>query len=178
MAGKKARVFDGVQANVSGWETGRWYHVAVTVAGGMVTIYRDGEWLNSQSYGKWISMKPLAPSDLANPVHAAIGLLKSKPCPRAPEARWTHRRRSDLPAGARCTGGEIPFSRPGSGVGRQGFLISLTHCFLSITSHCSYSRGFAVYFENRIFGDDSTNRNLQISHIFLAGGQRLRHIFS
>ena len=43
----------------------------------MVTIYRDGEWLNSQSYGKWISMKPLPPGDLVNPVHAAIGLLKS-----------------------------------------------------------------------------------------------------
>ncbi len=69
--------FDAIQGRVPGWEKGRWYHVAVSVSGGSLTIYRDGLALNSQSLGQKISSKTLALIDVKGATHAFIGYLPS-----------------------------------------------------------------------------------------------------
>jgi len=69
--------FDAVQGNVSGWESGRWHHVAVTFSGREVALYFDGRLLTSSAIGQRISSPILAPSDFSNLTHGYIGLLPS-----------------------------------------------------------------------------------------------------
>jgi hypothetical protein len=73
---QKGGNFDHIAADVAGWETGRWYHVAVSVSGGMVTLYRDGHALQAPcSRGMQINTPSLGPIDLEKPTHAYIGYL-------------------------------------------------------------------------------------------------------
>lgn len=71
-------VFDHIRACVSDWERGRWYQVAVSVSGGSVTIYRDGQALiKPHSYGEWLGTRARAPIDVDHPTHAHLGFLVS-----------------------------------------------------------------------------------------------------
>ena len=71
-------VFDHIRARVSDWERGRWYQVAVSVSGGSVTIYRDGQALiKPHSYGEWLGTRARAPIDVDHPTHAHLGFLVS-----------------------------------------------------------------------------------------------------
>jgi len=67
--------FDQVQARVTDWEKGRWYHVAVAMSGRAVTIYRDGCALVTRSTGTKLNTSSVALSDLNAPTHAYIGYL-------------------------------------------------------------------------------------------------------
>jgi hypothetical protein len=59
---------------VSAWEPDRWYHVAVSVSGGTVTIYRDGRALiDPRRTGGVINTPAIAPIDLKNPSAAYLG---------------------------------------------------------------------------------------------------------
>ncbi len=63
---------------MSEWERGRWYHVACSVSGGNVTIYRDGQALiKPRSYGEVIGTRARAPIDINRPTHAYLGFLVS-----------------------------------------------------------------------------------------------------
>ena len=74
---QKGSLFDAVQGNVPEWEAGRWYHVAVTVSGREVSLYRDGMPLISRSTGQRISSQSLVPCDLDGLTEAYIGRLPS-----------------------------------------------------------------------------------------------------
>jgi len=67
--------FDQIQARVPGWEAGRWYHLAVSMSGRAVTIYRDGRALVTRSTGTKLNTSSVALSDLNDPTHAYIGVL-------------------------------------------------------------------------------------------------------
>ena len=69
--------FDAIQGRVPGWEKGHWHHVAVSVSGGSLTIYRDGLALNSQSLGQKISSNTFALIDVKGATLAFIGRLPS-----------------------------------------------------------------------------------------------------
>jgi hypothetical protein len=70
--------FDRISAGVSGWEPDRWYHVAVSISGGTVTIYRDGRALiEPRRTGGVINTPALAPIDLKNPSAAYLGRVPS-----------------------------------------------------------------------------------------------------
>ncbi|MEX0936395.1 MAG: LamG-like jellyroll fold domain-containing protein [Pirellulales bacterium] len=70
--------FDRISAGVSGWESDRWYHVAVSVSGGNVTIYRDGQALiEPRRTGGVINTRAIAPIDLVNPTVACLGRVPS-----------------------------------------------------------------------------------------------------
>lgn len=73
---QKGGKFDHIAADVAGWEQGRWYHVAVSVSGGYVTLFRDGRALNApRSSGMSIGTPSRGPIDVAKPTHAYIGYL-------------------------------------------------------------------------------------------------------
>lgn len=73
---QKGPQFDQIRARVPEWKRGEWYHIAVSVSGGAVTIYRDGRALNSpRSIGTSISTPTRVPIDIENPSHAFIGQL-------------------------------------------------------------------------------------------------------
>lgn len=75
---QKGDRFDYVSARVSDWKTDRWYHVAVSVSGGKVTIYRDGKALIApRSSGAVIGTRVRAPIDVEQPTHAYLGFLVS-----------------------------------------------------------------------------------------------------
>ncbi len=73
---QKGAQFDQITGRVSGWERERWYHIAVSVSGGAVTIYRDGRPLNSpRGRGVKINTRTRVPADIDRPTHAYIGQL-------------------------------------------------------------------------------------------------------
>ncbi len=73
---QKGGDFDHIAADVAGWDAGRWYHVAVSVSGGLVTLYRDGRALQAPcSRGMKINTPSLGPIDINKPTHAYIGYL-------------------------------------------------------------------------------------------------------
>ncbi|MCP4787231.1 MAG: LamG domain-containing protein [Fuerstiella sp.] len=73
---QKGDRFDHIRARVSDWERGRWYHIAVSVSGGTVTIYRDGRALiTPRSHGEVITTRLRAPIDVDQPTHAYLGFL-------------------------------------------------------------------------------------------------------
>jgi hypothetical protein len=67
--------FDDIRARVPSWEKGRWYHVAVSVSGTTVTIYRDGHAVATRSTGSKINSRTMVLSDVDHPTHAYIGFL-------------------------------------------------------------------------------------------------------
>lgn len=75
---QQGNAFDRISAGVSGWERDRWYHVAVSVSGGNVTIYRDGRALmEPKRTGGVLNTRALAPCDLKNPSVAFLGRVPS-----------------------------------------------------------------------------------------------------
>ena len=75
---QKGDRFDYVPARVSEWKANRWYHVAVSVSGGRVTIFRDGKALIApRSHGRVIGTRVRAPIDVEQPTHAYLGFLVS-----------------------------------------------------------------------------------------------------
>ena len=74
---QKGALFDAIEGKVDRWEPERWYHIAVTVSGPTVTLYRDGSPLLSRSIGQRISSKSLVPADLERPSKTYIGFLPS-----------------------------------------------------------------------------------------------------
>lgn len=73
---QKGGEFDHIAAGGAGWEQGRWYHVAVSVSGGFVTLYRDGRALDApRSSGMKIGTPPRGLIDIVKPTHAYIGYL-------------------------------------------------------------------------------------------------------
>lgn len=73
---QKGGQFDHVAAGLPEWEAGRWYHVAVSVSGGFVTLYRDGHpLLAPRSTGMQINTPSLGPMAVEKPTHAYIGYL-------------------------------------------------------------------------------------------------------
>lgn len=75
---QQGNAFDRISAGVPGWERDRWYHVAVSVSGGNVTIYRDGHALmEPKRMGGVLHTRALAPCDLKNPSAACLGRVPS-----------------------------------------------------------------------------------------------------
>jgi hypothetical protein len=73
---QKGARFDHIAGRISQWQRGRWYHIAVSVSGGAVTIYRDGQALNSpRGRGLKINTRTRVPADIDRPTHAYIGHL-------------------------------------------------------------------------------------------------------
>jgi len=73
---QKGPQFDHITGRVSGWDRRRWYHIAVSVSGGAVTIYRDGKPLNSpRGRGTKINTRTRVPADIHRPTHAYIARL-------------------------------------------------------------------------------------------------------
>jgi hypothetical protein len=68
--------YDSISGRVDGWEEGQWYHVVVSVAGGVVRLYRDGELIASGSIGLKIGTPVSNPSMIKNAKHAYIGRLE------------------------------------------------------------------------------------------------------
>lgn len=68
--------FDSMNGRVDGWEPGRWYHVAVTVEGGVARLYRDGRLLGSGSVGTKIGTPVSNPSLVKGASHAYFGRLE------------------------------------------------------------------------------------------------------
>lgn len=68
--------YDSISGRVDGWESGRWYHVAVAVQGGLVHLYRDGELIGSGSVGSKIGTPVSNPSLVRNPSHVYLGRLR------------------------------------------------------------------------------------------------------
>lgn len=67
--------FDSISGRIDGWETGRWYHVAVIVDEDAARLYRDGEMIASGSVGSRIGTPVSNPFSVKNPSHAYIGWL-------------------------------------------------------------------------------------------------------
>lgn len=67
--------FDSISGRVDGWESGKWYHVAVSVEGGVARIYRDAELIASGAVGAKIGTPVSNPSLVKNASHAYIGWL-------------------------------------------------------------------------------------------------------
>lgn len=73
---QKGDRFDLIPARVSEWERGRWYHIAVSVSGGTVSLYRDGHSLiTPRSHGTNLNTSARAPIDVDRPTHAYLGFL-------------------------------------------------------------------------------------------------------
>jgi hypothetical protein len=68
--------FDSISGRVDGWTPGQWYHVAVTVAGSVAHLYRDGELIASGSVGSNIGTPISNPSLVNNAAHAYLGRLE------------------------------------------------------------------------------------------------------
>ena len=68
--------FDSMNGRVDGWEPDRWYHVAVTVEGGVARLCRDGRLLGSGSVGTKIGTPVSNPSLVKNASHAYFGRLQ------------------------------------------------------------------------------------------------------
>lgn len=67
--------FDSISGRIDRWETGQWYHVAVTAKDGVIRLYRNGELIASGSMGSKIGTPIKNPSMVKNPSHAYLGLL-------------------------------------------------------------------------------------------------------
>jgi len=67
--------FDHIRGRVPRWGRDRWFHVAVSISGGVVTIYRNGEILSSRASGVKINTKPMSLVDVENPTSAFVGYL-------------------------------------------------------------------------------------------------------
>ena len=75
---QRGNSFDRISAAAPGWERDRWYHLAVSVSGGDVMIYRDGRALiKPRRTGEAHNSQALAPVDLKSPSVACLGRL---PC--------------------------------------------------------------------------------------------------
>ena len=68
--------FDSISGRVDGWNSGQWYHVAVTTERGVVRLYRDSEQLASGSIGSKIGTPVSTPSMVKNACHAYLGRLE------------------------------------------------------------------------------------------------------
>ncbi|MGQ0633685.1 MAG: LamG-like jellyroll fold domain-containing protein [Planctomycetaceae bacterium] len=68
--------FDFVAARVGEWQRGRWYQIGVSVSGGTLILYRDGQAvITPQSFGKLLGTRVRAPIDIARPKYACLGDL-------------------------------------------------------------------------------------------------------
>ena len=67
--------FDSISGRVDRWETGQWYHIAVSVEDGVAQLFRDGEMIGSGTVGSKIGMPVSAPSQVKNASHAYLGRL-------------------------------------------------------------------------------------------------------
>lgn len=67
--------FDSISGGVDGWNSGQWYHVAVSVERDVARLYRDGELIASGSTGSKIGTPVSNPSSLKNATYAYIGRL-------------------------------------------------------------------------------------------------------
>lgn len=68
--------YDAVSGRVDGWESGRWYHVAVACRDGVVRLYRDGELIASGSVGSKIGTPVRNPSSVKNATSVYLGKLE------------------------------------------------------------------------------------------------------
>ena len=68
--------YDSISGRVESWKAGHWYHVAVTVEGGVVRMYRDGELVASGSMGSKIGTPVSNPSLVKNASNAFLGRLE------------------------------------------------------------------------------------------------------
>jgi len=82
--------YDSISGRVDGdgWEQGQWYHVAVTVEGGVVRLYRDGALLASGSIGSKIGTPVSGPSMVKNASHAYIGKLEDAQRGQKVSSQW------------------------------------------------------------------------------------------
>ena len=82
--------YDSISGRVDGdgWEQGQWYHVAVTVEGGVVRLYRDGALLASGSIGSKIGTPVSSPSMVKNASHAYIGKLEDAQRGQKVSSQW------------------------------------------------------------------------------------------
>jgi hypothetical protein len=67
--------WDSVPGRIDGWETGRWYHVAVSVSDQRVKLYRDGVMVGSGIVGVQIGTRPPSLAEVENPSQAFLGYL-------------------------------------------------------------------------------------------------------
>ena len=68
--------YDAVSGKVDGWESGRWYHVAVVFRDGVLRLYRDGRLIGSGSVGGKIGTPVSNPSTVKNATRAYLGRLQ------------------------------------------------------------------------------------------------------
>lgn len=68
--------YDSISGRVDGWESGRWYHVAVAFQNGVVRLYRDGQLIGSGSVGGKIGTPVGNPSSVKYATHAYLGKLQ------------------------------------------------------------------------------------------------------
>ena len=68
--------YDSISGRVESWNAGQWYHVAVTVEGGVVRMYRDGELVASGSMGSKIGTSVSNPSLVTSASCAYLGRLE------------------------------------------------------------------------------------------------------
>ena len=67
--------FDSISGRIDGWQSSRWYHIAVTYEDNLVRLYRDGKIIASGSVGANIGTPVCTPAMIKNPSHAYIGWL-------------------------------------------------------------------------------------------------------
>lgn len=89
-------LFDSISGRVDGWESGRWYHVAFTMEGGIARLYRDGELIASGSVGSRFGMPVSSPSQVRNPSHAYLGWLADGRQGKETAPQWFEGRMDDV----------------------------------------------------------------------------------
>lgn len=68
--------YDSISGRVESWNAGQWYHVAVTVEGSVIRMYRDGELVASGSMGSKIGTPVSNPSLVKSALHTYLGRLE------------------------------------------------------------------------------------------------------
>lgn len=109
--------FDSISGGVDGWNSGQWYHVAVTVQDGVVRLYRDSELIASGSTGSRIGTSVSNPSSVKNATYAFIGRLQDGRQGKEVAHQWFEGQVDDvqLYSGAVSQGGiQFMFEHPGS----------------------------------------------------------------